>query len=98
MLNLAVYKNIYDLLQIPKSEQIPFKRRYNSTLALGLPCIIHILHPFPFASTLLATFTYLHAAGQYQIHLQLLNVISDPFGRNKRVICIKGNISLDVVL
>lgn len=47
---------------------------------------------------LLATFAYLHATEQYQIHLQLLNVISDPSGRNKRVIYTKGNISLDVVL
>lgn len=47
---------------------------------------------------MLPTFVYFHAEEQYQIHLQLLNVISDPFGRNKRVICIKGNIfSLDVV-
>lgn len=47
---------------------------------------------------MLATFTYFHVEEQYQIHLQLLNVITDPFGRNKRVICTKGNISLDVVL
>lgn len=67
-------------------------------VALGLPCIILLFHPFPFTSKMLAIFTYFPAEEQYQIHLQLLNVISDPFRRNKRVICIKGNISLDVVL